>query len=136
MKVFVITSKQFYDHIPSIKRELEERGHIVTLPNSYDDPRAEERMKEAGPHHHAEWKAGMFKRSAAVIDENDAVLVLNFEKNGIPNYIGGATFLEMYEAFKLGKKIFLYNPIPDGSLRDEIAGFGPILLNGTLEIFT
>ena len=42
--------------------------------------------------------------------EMDAVLVLNLdkEKNGeiLKNYIGGATFLEMYDAFRLGKKIY------------------------------
>ena len=67
----------------------------------------------------------------------DAVLVLNLdkEKNGklLKNYIGGATFLEMYDAFRLGKKIYLYNDIPDGMLYDEIEGFGPIIINGDLD---
>ncbi len=30
----------------------------------------------------------------------DAVLTLNFEKNGKKNYIDVATFIEIYEAFK------------------------------------
>ena len=29
----------------------------------------------------------------------DAVLTLNFDKNGQKNYIGGATFLEVYDAW-------------------------------------
>lgn len=88
------------------------------------------------PTEHAEWKAGMFRHSAKVIVEQDAVLVLNFDKNGLKNYIGGATFLEMYEAFRLGKKIFLYNPVPDGPLRDEIIGFCPTVVNGDLTNIT
>lgn len=60
------------------------------------------------------------------------MLVLNFKKAGISNYIGGATFLEMYDAFRLNKKIFLYNDIPDGILRDEIVGFSPILIKADL----
>jgi hypothetical protein len=60
--------------------------------------------------------------------------VLNFEKNGQPNYIGGATFLEMYKAFELGKKLFLYNNVPTGILRDEILAFNPILISQDLSL--
>ena len=59
---------------------------------------------------------------------------ITFRKNGIPNYIGGATFLEMYDAFKLNKKIFMYNDIPEGIMKDEIIGFDPILINGDLSL--
>ena len=68
----------------------------------------------------------------------DAVLVLNYdkEKNGkvYKNYIGGATFLEMYDAFRFGKKIFLMNDIPEGMLFDEIEGFGPVVLKENLDL--
>ncbi len=84
---------------------------------------------------HAAWKAQMFRQSAEVIEKIDAVFVLNFEKNGIKNYIGGGTFLEMYDAFRLGKKIFLYHAVPEGILHDEILGFDPVILNGDLGRF-
>ena len=68
----------------------------------------------------------------------DAVLVLNFdkEKDGkiSKNYIGGATFLEMYDAFNLDKEIYLYNDIPEGMLYDEIEGFGPTVIKGNLSL--
>lgn len=134
MKIFICCSKHFYNRIPDIKRELERLGHIVALPNSYDNPMREEEIKEIGSKEHALWKADMIKQQDAKVRGNDAVLVLNFEKNGIPNYIGGATFLEMFRAFDAGKSIFLYDPIPDGILRDEISGFGPIVLNGDLSL--
>lgn len=67
-----------------------------------------------------------------------AVLVLNYDKNKdgkiYKNYIGGATFLEMYDAFRLGKKIFLMNDVPDGMLFDEIEGFNPIILKGNIDL--
>ena len=75
----------------------------------------------------------MIKHSLSVVQDNDAVLVLNFDRGDIKNYIGGATFLEMYDAFRLGKKIFMYNDIPDGILYDEILGFNPVILNGNLD---
>lgn len=134
MKIFIICSKAFYDRVPSIKDALERLGHEVTLPNCYDDPDTEARYREMGSKEHAEWKASMLKHSEDVIKRMDAVLVLNFEKNGQKNYIGGATFLEMYDAFRLGKKIYMYNGIPDSLLKDEIEGFEPILLHQNLKL--
>ena len=132
MKIFIICSKKFYNIIPEVKSELEKLGHVISLPNCYDDPTTEEKYRQMGQKEHAQFKAEMFRQSEQVIIENDAVLVINAEKNGIKNYIGGATFLEMYDAFRLGKKIFLYNDIPDGILYDEIKGFDPVLINGDL----
>lgn len=132
MKIFIICSKRFYDKIPKIKEDLEGLGHNITLPNCYDNPETEDNYRKMGGEEHALWKADMFRHSIDVIDANDAVLVLNFEKNKIKNYVGGATFLEMYDAFRLKKKIYMYNDIPDGILKDEIIGFGPIILNSNL----
>ena len=95
-------------------------------------------MWDLGKEEHQKFKAKMYKQSEDTISNMDAVLVLNLdkEKDGeiINNYIGGATFLEMYDAFRLGKKIYLYNDIPKGMLFDEIEGFGPIIINGDLNL--
>lgn len=138
MKIFLICSKKFYNRIPEIEAGLMERGHILQMPNCYDDPDTEYKMQQLGGEAHREFKAKMFKQSEDLIKELDAVLVLNFdkEKEGIiyKNYIGGATFLEMYDAFRLGKKIFLWNDIPEGILYDEIDGFNPTIINGNLDL--
>ena len=134
MKIFIICSKRFYDRVPDIKLALEAVGHIITLPNCFDEPATEAVYKALGTAEHAVWKAGMIKHSRGVIEANDAVLVLNFEKNGIADYIGGATFLEMYDAFILSKKIFLYNNVPVGMLADEINGFCPVLIHGDISL--
>jgi len=132
MKVFIICSKKFYDKITPIQAELEKAGHIILLPSCFDDPGSEERYRDLGPKEHSEWKATILKHSTNVINTIDAVLVLNFEKNGMENYIGGATFLEMYDAFRLDKKIYLYNNVPEGILHDEVRGFEPILIQGDI----
>jgi len=132
MKIFLICSKAFYDKIPDIKTTLEKAGHVITLPNCFDDPQEESRHR--GTETHAQWKSEKIKHSTGVIEKQDAVLVLNFKKNDVANYVGGATFLEMYDAFRLGKNIFLLNDIPEGILKDEIIGFAPVLLNGNLSI--
>ena len=138
MKIFLICSKKFYDRIPEIEKGLLDRGHILQMPNCYDDPDTEAKMQSLGGDAHREFKAKMFKQSEELIGGLDAVLVLNFDKEKdevvYKNYIGGATFLEMYDAFRLGKKIFLWNEIPDGILKDEIDGFSPIIINGDLDL--
>lgn len=138
MKILVICSKNFYSKIAEIKEILEDKDIEVFLPNCYDDPTTEERYRNLGKEEHQEFKARMFKQSEDTISKMDAVLVLNLdkEKDGIilKNYIGGATFLEMYDAFRLGKKIYLYEDIPEGMLSDEIEGFAPIVLNGNLDL--
>ena len=132
MKIFLICSKAFYSKIPPIQAALEKVWHEVTLPHEYDNPGSEEEIRKEGKEAHAAFKNRLFKASREFISRMDAVLTLNFDKNGQKNYIGGCTFLELYEAFMQGKKIYLYNEIPEGMLFDEISGFSPIILNGDL----
>ena len=134
MKIFIICSKVFYKNVEPIKEKLEEMGHVVELPNSYYEPDAEKKSWDLGQKEHAKFKLRMFKLSEEKIETIDAVLTLNFDKNGKKNYIGGATFIEIYEAFMKNKKIYLYNDIPEGILYDEISGFSPIVINGNLDM--
>ena len=126
MKILIICSKAFYKDIAPIKEKLEKMGHVIELPNSYYDLDAEKESWDLGEKEHAEFKER--------ISTMNAVLTLNFDKNGKKNYIGGATFLELYEAFMENKKIYLYNDIPEGMLFDEISGFSPVVINGNLEL--
>jgi len=132
MKIMIICSKKFYDEIPEIKNTLELNGHEILLPNCFDKPKTEENIKKLGKEEHRKFKAKMFKQSEKVISDVDTVLILNFKKDDIENYIGGATFLEMYDAFRMNKKIYMFNGIPKGILEDEIIGFNPIIINGDL----
>jgi nucleoside 2-deoxyribosyltransferase len=138
MKVLIICSKKFYSKIEEVKTYLEKKNIEVFLPNCYDDPTAEQKAWDLGIEEHQKFKAKMYKQSEDTIKEMDAVLVLNLDKEKdkkvLKNYIGGATFLEMYDAFRLEKKIYLYNDIPEGMLYDEIEGFGPIVINGNLDL--
>lgn len=63
----------------------------------------------------------------------DAVLVMNLERHGIKNYIGGNTLMKLGFAHVLDQKIFLYNPIPDiPNYKTEIAAMKPVIINGNL----
>ena len=130
MKIMMLCSKVFYDKLLDFKSRLEKLGHEIFMPNCWDCPETE--AKYRGTEKHAEWKASMIKHSEEVIKQMDAVLVLNYDKNGQKNYIGGATFLEIYDAFRFGKKIFFVNELPEGMLKDELISFCPIVINGDL----
>ncbi len=132
MKIFICASKHNYHKIPEIAEVLESAGHILTMPNSYDQPFMEDEMKKLSEKEHVIWKQKMLKKDEENIIPQDAIFVLNLEKNGVLNYIGGATFLEIHTAFRLKKKVFLYNPIPNCILTDELKGMDPVILNGDL----
>ena len=133
-KFLLYVVKCFIKDIELIKRKLEEKGHIIELPNCYDNVNAEKNSYLQGEKAHSEFKVRMYKRSEEITKKVDALLTLNFDKEGKKDYIGGATFLELYDAFRNDKKIYLYNDIPKGILYDEILGFSPIVLNGNIDL--
>ena len=130
MKIMIFCSFAFYEHIPVIKAELEKMKYEVILPNGCGDHNFV--VKQRGEEGFADWIASLRKKSEAAIIGTDALLVLNYEKNGMENYIGGSTFLEMHDAYRMSKKIFIINDFPEGFLTEEIMGFKPIILNGDL----
>ena len=67
------------------------------------------------------------------IKRSEAILVCNFDKNGVKNYIGGNSLMEIGFAHVNYKKIFLLNPIPeDVSYTDEIKAMVDNVLDGDL----
>ncbi len=66
--------------------------------------------------------------------KGDAILVINNEKHGINNYIGGNVLMEMALAFHLDKPIYILNELPDeSSFLEEIIGMNPTVLHGKYE---
>jgi hypothetical protein len=135
MKVTVCGSMTFYLEMLAIKEGLEILGHEVLLPmevNSDEIPieaRADVSDEEKIT---AKIEQDFIREHFKKIEEGDAILVLNYEKKGIPNYIGGNTFLEMGVAFWLGKKIFLMNPVPDMNYSIEMHSIQPTIIDGDL----
>ena len=132
MKILLVCSKANYDRLDGYVKGLNKLGHKVVLPNCADAPETESRYRNTPEH--SKWKASMLKASEEKIKRVDAVLCLNFDKGEQKNYIGGATFLELYDAFRYGKKIFFVNDIPEGMLKDELIGFSPIIIKNDLEL--
>lgn len=121
MKIFVICSKHNYGLVPELMEKLKIVGHKVTIPNCMYEPDSEAKAKAQGAVAHIKFKQEMYKNSRKKIEDNDAVLVFN-----PGGYIGGATFLEMYEAFILGKDVYMTDEVNQDVFKDEVIGFGPI----------
>jgi hypothetical protein len=137
-KIFIICSRNLYEKVLEIKETLEKKHYQVFLPNAFDDSNIINKVKNMTKEEFKEFKKKMYDLSEETIKKVDALLVLNFdkEKNGmiLKNYIGGSTFLEMFVGYRMGKKIYLYNDIPDGILYDEIVSFNVKIINGNLNL--
>lgn len=80
MKIFICSSKHLYYKIPQIKEELERQGHQITLPNNFEEPMQEEKLKQRGEKVHKEFKQKMYKDQEIKVKENEALLILNYKK--------------------------------------------------------
>ena len=117
------------------EKELRARGHEIFLPEFTRDyaqmSHPEERHRESASN---KIKYNLIKQYFDKINKSDAIFVINEERHGITNYIGGNSFLEMGFAYVLGKKIFLQNPIPNMLYADEIITMQPIVINGNYDL--
>ena len=66
-----------------------------------------------------------------IINDADAILVVNSTKNDIQNYIGPNSFCEIAFAFHFNKKIYLLNDIYT-PYQDELLGWNSIPLKGNI----
>ncbi len=132
MKITVCGSMSFAVEMLQAKQLLEQGGHVCFLPSGVEEY-AQNKVVKIGGSEGAKRKIqhDFINKHYREIEKSDAILILNYDKKGIKNYIGGNSFLEMGFAHVLGKKIFLLNDIPDLELiKQEIEAMLPIVLNG------
>ncbi len=115
MKIALCGSLSFKEEIKSLVSQIEKFGHLEVSGFAGSVSRTDPIR---------EWYE--------VIQKSDAILVCNLDKKGIKNYIGGNVFLEIGFAFVSNKKIFLLNPIPEVSYKEEIIEMNPVVLDGDL----
>jgi len=132
MIISLCGSMAFHKEMLEVKKKLEEMKHTVYTPHlEYGDFH---RIREQDERKWKILKKQFIKDHFKNIKKSDAILVLNFEKNGIKNYIGGNTLFEIAVAFEFNKKIFLLNPIPENSFcTEELEVINPVILNGDLD---
>jgi len=126
MKIVICASISFTNKIKEVADQLSKKGHIVEIPFtsqriingefSLEQFLAEKQKNGDGAFRKIQ--DNLIKRYYEIIKNADAILVINIDKKGIENYIGGNTLIEMAFAHVLDKKIFLLNPIPEISYKD------------------
>ena len=118
-----------------LEKILTQKGHEITLPEfTYDYAKMGSITTIHTESVKNKKKYGLIKNYFDKIKKHDAILVVNEERKGIKNYIGGNTFLEIGFAYILEKKIFIYNSLPNLDLSEEIESMQPIILNQNLDL--
>ncbi|MDD5026008.1 MAG: hypothetical protein PHH13_01380 [Candidatus Peribacteraceae bacterium] len=133
MKIGIVGSMHFTEQMMDAKEKLLAMGHdafVTSLAPPFvglsDDEKEKRKIED-------QMERDAIREFWRLMQGADAILVMNFDRRGIKNYIGGNTLLEMGFAHILDQQIYLLNPIPDiPYYRQEIVAMRPIVLNGDL----
>jgi hypothetical protein len=129
-------SMHFSKEMLEAKKVLEGMGHDALVPDDVHDCLENPELNMDFEHC---IRTNIDKKCFDKIAESDAILVLNYPKNGMNGYVGGATLMEIGLARHLDKKIFLLHDLPsEEQLRYalEIKITNPVVLNGDLSKIT
>ncbi len=135
MKIGVVGSMQYTERMLELRDKLRALGHdayvtdlAVPFVGKTDEEKEIIKIEQKN-------NKDAIREFWRMMQGGDAILVANFDKHGIANYIGGNTFLEMGFAHVLDQKIFLLNPIPEmPHYKTEIVAMKPIVINGDLSL--
>lgn len=136
--ITICSSVSFYKDIPPLYDQLSKMGYKVLLPDVADVMRLNKNY-----HHEKTWLTNKndYHKKTKLMDEHfkkviqaDAILVVNYDKNGMKGYIGGNVLMEMVLAYHYKKPIFILNDIDEKlPLKEEVYGLNSIFLDRNLE---
>lgn len=134
MKIGVAGSMQFAEEMIRVCEELTKLGHNVFMSKFKDDYVGKTDEEKEVQKLKDKYTNDAIREFWVPMQEADALLVVNLDKHGIKNYIGGNSFLEMGFAHVLNQKIYLMNPVPEMPYYGtEIVAMNPTVINGNLE---
>lgn len=137
--ITICSSAAHYRNVIEIEKELKKLGFKVKIPgvakimkktNNFDVAFYKTWYKNKADY---KKKTQLMNKHFKKVIDADAILVTNFEKNGLEGYIGGNALMEMALAFHYKKPIFIYNEISkELGIAEEIYGMNPIFIEGDL----
>lgn len=134
MKIGVIRSMQFTERMIDLRDKLIMMGHDAFVTTLAQPLIGKSDAEKEAIKIHQKNNLDAIREFWNLMQRAAAVVVANYDKGGIKNYIGGNTFLEMGFAHVLNQKIFLLNPVPvNPYYQTEIIAMKPIVINGNLE---
>lgn len=133
MRIGVVGSMQYTEKMIELRDKLITAGHDAYLTNlsapfigKTDEEKEEIKLRQKN-------NLDAIREFWKQMQGGDAILVANYDKHEIPNYIGGNTFMEIGFAHVLDQKIFLLNPIPAMPYYEtEMVAMKPVVIDGDL----
>lgn len=123
---------KFAEEMAKLQKQLERLDHSIAMPVVVPD--VDYWSKTGDQRSQAKARLNLIAEHFHRITESDAILVANFSKPDLANYIGANTFAEILMAHCLGKLIYLLNPIPEQPyIIEELQAIAPVILDGNLE---
>lgn len=133
MRIGIIGSMQFTDNMLEVREKLRELGHDAFITDLHKTLIGKSSDEIEKIKLHQKYTMDAIRSFWRMMQGADAVLVLNYDKNGIKNYVGGNTLMEIGFAHVLNQKVFMLNTIPDMPYcKTEIEAVKPVILNGDL----
>jgi len=133
MKIGIIGSMQFTDKMLEVRDNLKKLGHDAFVTDLHKAMIGKTENEIEKIKLYKKYNQNAIREFWRMMQGADAVLVLNYDKNGVKNYVGGNTLMEIGFAHILNQKIFMFNPIPEMSYcKSEIETVKPIIINGDL----
>lgn len=133
MKIGVAGSMQYTEKMIELCDQLRSMGHEVFMSKFGDQYVGKSDAEKEKLKLNHKYNFDAIREFWKPMQDADALLVANYDKNGIKNYVGGNSFLEMGFAHVLNQKIFLLNPVPEiPYYKTEILAMKPVVLNGKL----
>jgi|SRR3989344_8125130 len=133
MKVGVVGSMHFTETMVAVRNLLIKLGHdafVTSLADPFIGKSDKEKEKIKSDQ---KMNSDAIREFWRLMQGGDAILVINLDRNGIRNYIGGNTLMEIGFAHVLNQKVFLFSPIPDMPFcKSEIEAVNPVVIFGDL----
>jgi hypothetical protein len=121
-------SMTFFAHMRDLRDELYSHDVHVVLPDTEDD------IGHYDARQYELFRRCCVKRHLRRVrsQRTFGILVANFNKNGIPDYIGPSTFAEIATAAATNKRIFILQDFP-AVFKDVLADWEAVPLHGRLD---
>lgn len=136
MKIMILGSMAFIKDIVNVKKQLDNLGHTALIPHGTEPHLIDNKFVEKlGDNLEYCIKNNIMKKNFDMVEQSDAILVLNPKRNSTEGYIGVSVLMEMAVAHHLNKNIFIFNDIPHydkARWAQEVMIMQPIFINRDL----
>lgn len=133
MKIVICGSMSASKQMVEMEKILKAKGYEVILPKHAEKYASGELYAEDS-HESTKHKIehDLIREYYLTIKDADVVIIANYDKGNIRNYVGGNSFLEAGFAHALNRKLYFLNDIPDMIYSDELRALQPVILDGDL----